>query len=205
MTTIFLTCAVVGGTILLFQFVLTFAGFGDGGLDGTGDLPDSVELNVDFDAVDGDLDVGDPHGSSDLFGVLSFRTITAALTFFGFAGMAAQTGGLIVPVQLTIAIAAGLGAMYSVYYLMRSIYRLGQSGNLRITNTIGKTATVYIPIAVDGQGKVQVKVQDRLEEFAAVNASDHALATGAKVVVVGVVSGNTLRVEPFPEPAQVEA
>ena len=47
--------------------------------------------------------------------------------------------------------------------------------------------------------------QDRLEEFAAVNAGDHALSTGAKVVVVGVVSGNTLRVEPFPEPAEVKA
>lgn len=201
MTTIFLTCAVVGGTVLLFQFVMTFAGFGGDGLDGVDEIPDSI----DFDAMDTDLDIGDPHGSSDLFGVLSFRTIIAALTFFGFAGMAAQAGNLTVPVQLTIAIAAGLGAMYSVYYLMRSIYRLGQTGNLRITNAIGKTATVYVPIAVDGQGKVQVKVQDRLEEFAAINAGDHALSTGAKVVVVGVVSGNTLRVEPFPEPAQVEA
>jgi membrane protein implicated in regulation of membrane protease activity len=200
MTTIFLTCAVVGGTILLFQFVLTFVGFGDGGLEGADDLPDSIDL--DFD---GDLDVGDPHGSSDLFGVLSFRTITAALTFFGLAGMAAQSGGLTLPVQLTVAIGAGAGAMYSVYYMMRGIYRLGQSGNLQITNAVGKTATVYIPIGVDGQGKVQVKVQDRLVEFAAVNASDHALATGAKVVVVGVVSGNTLKVEPFPEPARVEA
>lgn len=207
MTTIFLACAIVGGTILLLQFVLMFAGIDDGGLEVADDLPDSIDLDVNFDTAGGDLDIGDPHGSSSLFGVLSFRTVVAAITFFGIAGMAAQTGGAAVPVQLTAAVAAGLAAMYAVYYVLRSIYRLGQSGNLRITNTVGKTATVYIPIPADGdgQGKVQVKVQDRLAEFAAINTTDQKLATGAKVVVVGVVSGNTLKVEPLPEPAETHA
>lgn len=204
MTTVFLVCAIAGGTIMLLQVALMFTGIGDGDFDIADDVPN---FDIDFDTGDGDLNVGDPHGSSSIFGVLSFRSVVAALTFFGFAGMAAQTGGAALPVQLTAAIAAGLAALYAVYYLLRSIYRLGQSGNLRITNTIGTTATVYIPIPADGdgQGKIQVKVQDRLAEFAAVNASDQALGTGAKVVVVGVISGTTLKVEPFPEPAEAHA
>jgi membrane protein implicated in regulation of membrane protease activity len=201
MTTIFLVCAVVGGTILAFQFVMTFVGFGHSDVDIIDDIPDS------FDGFDGHLEVGDPHGSTAMFGVLSFKTVVASVTFFGIAGMAAQSGGLSLPGQLTIAIIAGLSALYGVYYLMRSVYRLGQSGNLRITNAIGRTATVYISIPADnvGPGKVQVKIQDRLEEFPAVTSAGEKLSSGAKVVVVGVVSGNTLEVQPLVESAETVA
>ena len=58
---------------------------------------------------------------------------------------------------------------------------------------------IPIPESKTGQGKVQVKLQDRLEEFPAVTAADTQLATGAKVVVVAVVSGNTLEVKPQQE------
>ncbi|MBC8356165.1 MAG: hypothetical protein H8E66_29665 [Planctomycetes bacterium] len=204
MTTIFLVCAVVGGTILAFQFVMTFAGFGDSEFDIGDDLPDSFDTALDTDAFDGDLNVSDSHGSTTMFGVLSFKTVVAAMTFFGIAGMAAETGGMSRPSQLTIAIVAGFGALYGVYYLLRSVYRLAQSGNLRISNAIGRTATVNIaiPAANDGQGKVQVKIQDRLEEFAAVTTAAEKLSSGAKVVVVSVVSGNTLEVEPLVEEAE---
>jgi membrane protein implicated in regulation of membrane protease activity len=202
MTTIYLACAIIGGSVLVFQFVMTVLGLGDDGMDIADDVPD-----LDLDLNSGNLDAADPHGSSSVFGVLSFKTVVAALTFFGIAGMAARTSGLPAVAQFAIAIACGFGAMYGVYYLMKSIYRLGQSGNLRITNTVGRTATVYIPIPGDnsGQGKVQVKVQDRLAEFIAVTSAEDKLTTGAKVVVVGVLSGNTLEVEPLTEPAEANA
>lgn len=202
MTTIFLVCAVVGGTILAFQFVMTFVGGMEGEADVVDDIPDASD--GDFG---GDLDAGDPHGSTSVFGVLSFRTIVAAVTFFGIAGMAAKTGGLPVPAQLVAAVLCGLGAMYGLYYLMRSIYGLAQTGNLKLTNTIGHTATVYLTIPANsaGQGKVQMKVQDRLEEFPAITLGHEKLGTGAKVVVVNVVSGNTLEVEPLRETAEATA
>ena len=205
MTTIFLFCAVVGGTILAFQFVMTFVGLGDDGIDIPDDVPDSFDSYLKTDAFNGDLEVGDPHGSTAMFGVLSFKTVVAAVAFFGIAGMAAQRGGIPLPGQLVIAILAGLGALYGVYYLLRAVYRLAQSGNLRISNAIGRTATVNvsIPAGNGGQGKVQVKIQDRLEEFPAVTSAGETLSTGAKVVVVSVVSGSTLEVEPLVEP-QVE-
>lgn len=201
MTTIFLVCAVVGGTILAFQFVMTFAGFGGDGFDVADDVPGSFDSYLETDAFDGHIEAGDPHGSTSMFGVLSFKTVVAALTFFGIAGMAAESGGVSLPGQLTLAILAGLGALYGMFYLLRAVYRLAQSGNLRITNAIGRTATVNvaIPASHQGPGKVQVKIQDRLEEFAAVTATPEKLSTGAKVVVVSVLSGNTLEVEPFVE------
>ncbi len=202
MTTIFLVCAVVGGTILVFQFVMTFIGGAEGDADVVDDIPDASD--GDFG---GDLDAGDPHGSTSVFGVLSFRTIVAAVTFFGIAGMTAKTGGLPLPAQLIVAVLCGLGAMYGLYYLMRSIYGLAQTGNLKLTNTIGHTATVYLTIPGNsaGQGKVQMKVQDRLEEFPAITLGHEKLGTGAKVVVVNVVSGNTLEVEPLRETVETTA
>lgn len=201
MTSVFLVCAIVGSTVLVFQFVMTIIGMGHGH---DLDMPDAAALQGDvlhggLDSQHGGLDGGDPHGSSSIFGVLSFKTIIAAITFFGVSGMAAQSSGLPLPLQLVIAIGCGIGAMYGVYYLMRSIYRLGESGNLRINSAIGKTATVYIPIPAEskGHGKVQVKVQERLEEFAAVTAHGEKLPTGTSVTVVGVLSGNTLEVEPL--------
>jgi membrane protein implicated in regulation of membrane protease activity len=97
--------------------------------------------------------------------------------------------------------------LYGVYYLMRAVYRLAQSGNLHISNAIGRTATVNVSIPAGnvGQGKVQVKIQDRLEEFPAVTSAGETLSTGAKVVVVNVVSGHTLEVQPLVETADTSA
>jgi hypothetical protein len=62
---------------------------------------------------------------------------------------------------------------------------------------------VYVPIPGGKQsaGKVTVKVQERLVEYAAMTSADEKLSTGAKVVVVGVIGGNTLEVEPLRETA----
>ena len=206
MTTVFLFCALVGGTILVCQFVLTLIGLGDTGFDIADDVPDGADADMaDIETAE-NLNPGDTdlHGSSWLFGIISFRTLVAAATFFGLTGMAASTGGLPLVGQMMVAISCGLAAMFGVHWLMRTFFQLGQSGTLRIGNTIGRTGTVHIPIPEGGTGKVQMRVQDRLEEFPAVSASTTVLSTGAKVVVVGVVSGSTVQVRPIEELADTE-
>jgi membrane protein implicated in regulation of membrane protease activity len=140
------------------------------------------------------------HGSSWLFGVLSFRALVAAATFFGLAGMAANTAATSIANQLLIAIGSGGAALFGVHWLMQSFYHLGQSGTLRINRTIGKAARVNISIPGGnaGQGKVQLKVQGRLTELAAVTSAAEKLPTGSQVVVIGVTRGNILEVEPLP-------
>ena len=89
MYTIFLVCAVVGGTVFVCQFVLTLVGIGAEDFDIAGD----VEVG-DVDV--GDADFHDSHGAHDstgLFGIISFRTVIAALTFFGLVGIATLSGG----------------------------------------------------------------------------------------------------------------
>ena len=217
MATLFLICATVGGTILVCQLVMTLLGFAGDMVDV--DVPDDLDGGGDLD-LGGDVDAGDmsadaevdggvegvtQHDTSWLFGVLSFRTMVAALTFFGLAGWAARAAEFAPSMQILIALAAGLGAMYGVYYLMRSIYSLKSEGTVRVGHTLGSHGTVYlrIPSHNSGTGKVQISVHKRTMEYLAMTPGD-GLPTGAKVEVVGVIASDTVEVKPVLEPERTE-
>jgi membrane protein implicated in regulation of membrane protease activity len=130
--------------------------------------------------------------------MISFRTLVAAVTFFGLVGMAARSAGQPLGVQLVLAVAAGLGAMCGVHWLITMIGRLGEDGTLRVKNALGQEGTVYVPIAAERArpGKIQLKIQNRLVEYEAITSAPERLATGTKVRVVGI-TGNVLEVEPL--------
>lgn len=202
MTTVFLFCAVVGGTILVVQFVMTLLG-----LTGESILAEGHDGGAHFGPWDaaaaghsGDHAAGLDHGSTWLFAVISFRTLVAAAAFFGLIGLAAQAAGQPVGVQLLLASLAGVGAMYGVHWLVRLMGRLSEDRTLRVQQAVGREGTVYIPIPPRGQsaGKVQLALQQRLVEFEAVTSGERPLATGTKVRVVGV-QGHVLMVEPLGE------
>ncbi|MHB8866351.1 MAG: hypothetical protein ACYC6N_28525 [Pirellulaceae bacterium] len=204
MYTLFLICALIGGTIFILQFVLAIVGAGTDDLDFGHDVPHDVPH--DFSGDVGDLaGHGHAHGSTWLFGVISFRTIVAALTFFGLAGLASLSGSLSGPVTLLIALGAGAAAMYGVHYLMQSLYRLRHDGTARIHRTIGERGTVYVPIPPnrDGLGKIQIRTQGRIMEYAAQTSGPAKLKTGTTVEVVNVLSPMTVEVEPVSEFAPV--
>jgi len=211
MTALFLFFAVVGGTVLICQFVLTLVG-----LSGGHDLPDdlSVDHAGDFGGHDVSADhsseighdhghAGEAHASNWLFGVISFRTLVAASTFFGLGGLAAHEGDLNLASQLGIAVICGLGAMYGVHWIIKLIGRLGEDGTVRIQRAIGQEGTVYVPIpgGKSRAGKIQLRLQNRLMEYAAVTVGADRLATGTKVRVIGV-AGDVLEVSPLPTSAQ---
>src|SRR6186997_2035131 len=99
MATFFLLCAVVGGTILICQFVLTLVGLGgehgfdvghDVGHDFAGDSGHAASgAHAGGDDGSGH-DAAHQHGSSWIFAAISFRTLVAAIAFFGLIGSAAQ-------------------------------------------------------------------------------------------------------------------
>ena len=104
MTTIFLYSAVVGTVIMVCQFAMTLLGIGDDGADMDADFDGDVSVEADAD-----------HGSSWLFGVLSFRTLVAAVAFFGLGGYAAISSGQSEIMSLVIAFGCGAAAMDGVY------------------------------------------------------------------------------------------
>jgi len=214
MTTIFLFCALVGGTILVCQFALTLMGLGGhdmvdaghGGLDLGHDAGPDMAHGFAHDAAGHDTgaedsetdDAAHQHSSTWLFGVISFRTLVAAATFFGLAGMASNAASLSWATQLLIALACGVGAMYLVHWLMSLMYRLSEDNTVRINRAVGREGMVYLPVPAGktGPGKVQLRMQGRMMEYEAVTSAPSNLPTGARVVVVGVVAGNMLEVAP---------
>lgn len=214
----FVVCAVVGGTVLACQFVLSVMGLaghevdipdgdeiggggtghgdhGGGAAHGSGSDSDAASGGTVSDAESGH-DAGGHHGSTWLFGILSFRTAIAALTFFGLSGLASLSAGLAIGSTLAIAIASGFGAMLLVHAVMRMFFKLTEDGTVRISRAVGLEAKVYIPIPADdtGRGKVQLRLQERLLEYPAVTRGRRALTTGARVRVVAVRGGELLEV-----------
>lgn len=187
-------CAVIGGTVLVCQFVLTLMGMSD--IDDLADDAPSHDLTGGHDA--GGHGSADPHhhDSTWLFGVITFRTIVAALTFFGLAGLAARSNALSDGATLMVALAAGAAAMFGVHWMMQALYRLRAEGTVRVERSVGHVGTVYIPIPANnaGAGKIQINLQNQTVELAAYT-SDDLLPTGATIVVTRVLGPEAVEVQ----------
>jgi len=168
-------CAVFGGTFMLLQFLLAM--FGLGGDDG--DFGDST----------------DRASATDVFKILSLRTVVAGIAFFGIGGLASITANMGKPMSVFIAVVSGLVAIYGIYYLYLSVARLKEDGSLSDKTLIGATGSVYvrIPAAKSGSGKVLVSQQGRTVEYEAVTAGEE-LKNGIPIAVVGIVSSTTVEV-----------
>jgi hypothetical protein len=214
METLFLVCAIFGGTVLVAQFLLGFGsdhGHGDDGPDDAPDLSGAAHGDVgDADHAESphagahhDGAQHDHHGSTWIFGVLSFRTVMIGLTFFGLTGKAASVSNFNQPWPLVIAVGCGLGAMYGVYFLMQGLYKLTAEGTERIARAVGAEGVVYLTVPGNngGAGKVHVPVQNRTIEYEAVTSGER-LPTGTRIVVVGVVGSDRVEVESIVEPAR---
>lgn len=181
MTTFFLTCALVGGVLLLAQLV-----FG------------SLSAEHDAAAHDGALTPlhHGAHEASSGLQLFSVRALTAAVAFFGIGGLGARSLGAATPLTIIAAVLLGAMGMFGVAVSMRAMLGLQRDATLDIRNALGKVGTVYVPVpgALGGVGKVTLAVQGRTVEYQAVTLEGSVLPTGAPVVVVGIRDDDTLEV-----------
>lgn len=195
---------IVGGTVLLFQFALMLLGLGhDSDVAGLGGADVDISVHTGGDLHTGgtdwheaaDADLGHPEGPW-FYEILSLRTLSAAATFFGLTGKTLLAYGHSPLLTFAWASFAGLAAMWIVYWLFKQVYKLQHAGTEDIRNALGRPASVYVPIPGNrgGLGKVTFRMQDRLVEYQAVTEDDDRLVTGEKVVVVGIVNSDTVRV-----------
>ena len=91
-------------------------------------------------------------------------------TIFGWVGVVLSDQDLPVLLNLFLSLLSGLVAMFVVGYLFYSINKLQSSGNISLSNAIGLSGEVYIPIpaARKGVGKVQLLLQERFIEVEAI-------------------------------------
>ena len=195
MTIFYSVCAVLGCTVLACQFVLTVTG-----LSGTDDLESGHDVGHDLDHA-GDEAPGDVHDhhTNRFFGVVSFRTVTAASAFFGLTGLALHSSGVAPWPTLAAAAGAGVAAMYFVHWMMRSMSLLRAEGTTRVREAIGVQGVVYvrIPARNSGSGKVHLTLQGRTVELTAATDGD-SLPTGTRIVVTRVVGDDAVLVAADP-------
>lgn len=192
MLTFYTVCAVIGGVILIVQFLLSLVGLGDHS--GLGDGGHGCDFHGPH--------TGDAHGHTDahdsswFFRLVSFRSVIAALAFLGLGGGLGTSLGLSAYSAFMLALSTGLLAMVSVAWIFHLLINLRAEGTLRIGEAIGQPGVVYLSIPAHraGVGKVTVTVQERSLEFEALTDAESTLSTGTPVIVTGVVNDHTLEV-----------
>ena len=176
--------AVVGGALFLVQLVFSFLG-------GTADVDVDVDVHAHAPG-----DVG--HASADLsFKVLSLQGITAFVMMFGLVGLAErrESGWAPLP-SLVGALVAGAASVWVIAKLFELFSRMQSDGTLDMSKAVGATGSVYLNIAKDKPGKVQVTVAGRLMTLDAITRTESMLEQGRVIRVTKVLQDSRVEVEP---------
>lgn len=160
----------------------------------------SIVSGMDMD-MEGDLSAGhiahDGFGDSDAsFQVLSLTSLSAAITMFGWVGLAAynefQLGAF---VSLVVAvIGAGLTMMFVAWLLSLAPKMTSAGSNFSVDQAIGCSGTVYQEIPAGGTGRVQISVNGATQEIDAEAYDDRDLKSHKNIVVTEVINSTTVRV-----------
>ena len=192
MEKIYYFCAVFGSLFVVAQLFLTlFAGLG---------MEDATP-----DSVDTDGEIVTDHAGYDFLRVLSLRTVTAGLAFFGLSGMAGTKSDIAAGTVFAIAVLCGLVALFAVFLLYRLISSLRSNGAVTLETLPGSKGNVYvkIPPKRSGSGKVIVNHQERTMEYEAFSDSEKELKTGTPIIVRESLGPNQVLIEPY-TPSEME-
>ncbi len=198
---IFWACAIAASVVFIIQNALMLLGLG--GMDADVD----ADVSTDFDVhADGDADVSTGHsghegtlGSAGIFSLFTLRNFINFFLGFGWGGisLAPVVHSKALLVLLSFAIGVLFVAVFAV--LMRMMLKLEKSGNFKIQDCVGQTASVYlrIPCNHSGAGKVQISIHGSVYELNAFTDSPEQLATGSRVKVIDIIDSGSLLVSPL--------
>ena len=212
---VFAAAAIPATLLLIIQLVTTLIGLGgqDGDADGPdldGDgVPDGIDLDLDGDGVPDGIDL-DGDGVPDEFyespeetevqhegfnlRLFSFRGIVAFFAVYGWGALAISRSGKPWLVALIVGLILGIAAMFLVAVTMQLFVRLQSDGTVDPGNAVGLAGEVYlsIPPQRQGEGKVNVVIQEKMTECAAVTDEERPISTGEQITVVGVTREHQL-------------
>ena len=135
--------------------------------------------------------------ADDGFALFSIRGIVSMLCIMGWSGFGLLDTAMPDWAAILISVALGIATLIAMAYLMRFLQKMQSSGNIEMSNTIGKVGQVYIPIPANAAaaGKVNITVQEKYSEFSAITLEKEDLSTGTYVRVVAIDDAGTLVVE----------
>jgi preprotein translocase subunit YajC len=140
---------------------------------------------------DGNLD-----GVDTPFQLFSLRNLINFLLGFSWTGISFYTS--ISNKFLLIGLSFSVGAffLYLFFLIIRQMQKLAEDNSFKITNTLNKTAEVYlsIPAHKSGKGKVMISVKGSFHELDAMSEGEK-IPTGAAVRIVKIENDSILIVE----------
>ncbi len=169
---IFWFCALAGSGVFLIQSILNFSGLG------AEDVDDATSQDFKW---------------------LSKQAVTGFLMMFGWIGLAMlYEGGFSFPISTLIAALAGIGSALIVGYLLRLTSLLRSTGTVfDIRDAIGKEASVYQRIPLNGKGKVTISLHEISYELDAVSRESEEIDSFQPVQIIEVSDDNTVVVAPL--------
>lgn len=162
--------------IFIVQTIMTFLG---------ADASDGIE--PDFDSL---------HGADAPFQLFSLRNLINFLLGFSWTGISFYTSISNPILLVAIAVAVGSLFVYLFFLIIRQIQKLAEDNSFKISNTLNKTADVYltIPENKNGKGKIMISVNGAFHELEAMTENGK-IESGSVVKVIRIESNNILIVE----------
>lgn len=169
--------AIPTSLIFIIQTIITFSGL---------DVADGFDTDFSADAHDGGGD----------FQLFSLRNLINFLLGFSWTGISFYSTIGEHPVFLIVtAFVVGVLFVLLFFIVIKQVQKLAEDNSFKITNTLNKTAEVYltIPENKNGKGKILISVNGAFHELDAMTENDR-IPSGATVKVTKV-ENNILIVE----------
>jgi membrane protein implicated in regulation of membrane protease activity len=169
--------AIPTSLIFIIQTIMTFMGADSS--DGT---------HADFD--------GDLNGADAPFQLFSLRNLINFLLGFSWTGISFYTTISNKPFLIGISLLVGVLFVYLFFIIIRQVQKLAEDNSFKITNTLNKTAEVYltIPGNKNGKGKIMISVNGAFHELEAMTENEK-IQSGTLVKVIRIENNNILLVE----------
>lgn len=169
--------AIPTSLVFLIQTVMTFIG------------ADSADgLQADFD--------GDLGGADAPFQLFSLRNLINFLLGFSWSGISFYTTISNKPLLIVLSLVVGILFVYLFFIVIRQVQKLAEDNSFKLSNTLNKTAEVYLTIPENkkGKGKIMISVNGTFHELEAMT-ENNKIQSGSVVKVVKIESNNILIVE----------
>jgi hypothetical protein len=117
---------------------------------------------------------------------------------FSWAGISFYNSISSPALLIGLALLVGMGFLFVFFLIIKQVQKLAEDNSFKLTNTINKSAEVYltIPGHKSGKGKVMISVNGAFHELQAMTENE-PIQTGAVVKVVKIINGDILIVEPI--------
>lgn len=169
--------AIPTSLIFIIQSIMTFMG-----------SDSSDGLQADFDS---NLD-----GADSPFQLFSLRNLINFLLGFSWSGISFYSAINNKTLLVSLALFIGILFVYLFFLIMKQVQKLAEDNSFKISNTLNKTAEVYlkIPEKRKGKGKILISVNGSFRELEAMTDNDQILS-GSTVKVVRIENDDILIVE----------